>query len=339
MAMPLPGPVLAVPPAAPAVPGAAPAAAAAVLNATSFLIIDFHTNIKGLDKGSAPNGQQYYKLNASMLDPNNAQQITNNALPFINSVKLKKSYFKGMNRPTIIKTLFSAGLLKGIVGKALEDQFFKKGTPFYPRTARGGDPDIVNHNIQLYLELLFPTSLMSTGITLRLANNDYQINNSVWEHAQALRGTNATSKRESFGNNSWLESQTRQGNKLFKTYTIVVFLDLELGKATTMTKLNSRCDERRNKIREIAHKNPVTNSIIRFLYGDQARYKRNITKKKGHSVKAPRLFGTSRPLRPSAPYNPYPTAFAYRPRPSASPSPYSRFAGGKKTRKYKRRKH
>lgn len=317
------------------VPGAAAAAAAAVLNATSFLIIDFHTNIKGLDKGSGPNGQQYYKLDASMLDPNIGQQISNNALPFVNSVKLKKSYFKGMNRVTIIKTLFSAGLLKGIVGKALEDQFFKKGSPFNPRIARGGDPAIVRNNIQLYLDLLFPSSLMSSGITLRLANNDYQINNSDWEHAQTPRGANPSSMRESVGNNSWLESSKRQGNKLFKTYNIVVFLDLEPGKATTMTKLNSRCDARRNKIREIAHKNPVTRRIITFLYGDQARYKRNVTKKKGHSIRAPRLFGTNRPLRPTSPYNPY----GNRPRPSAPPPPYSRFMGGKKTRKYKRRKN
>ena len=329
----------AVPVAAPAVPGAAAAAAAAVLNATSFLIIDFHTNIKGLDKGSGPNGQQYYKLNASMLDPNLGQQISNNALPFVNSVKLKKSYFKGMNRLTIIKTLFSAGLLKGIVGKALEDQFFKKGTPFNPKTARGGDPAIVAHNIQLYLELLFPSSLMSSGITLRLANNDYQINNSEWEHAQPPRGANPTSNRESIGSNSWLESSKRQGNKLFKTYSIVVFLDLESGKATTMTKLNSRCDARRNKIREIAHKNPVTRRIITFLYGNQAKYKRNITKKKGHSVKAPRLFGTNRPLRATNPYNPYGYGYGYRPRPSAPPAPYARYGGGKKTRKYKRKKN
>ena len=317
------------------VPGAAAAAAAAVLNATSFLIIDFHTNIKGLDKGSGPNGQQYYKLNASMLDPNIGQQISNNAIPFVNSVELKQSYFKGMNRVTIIKTLFSAGLLKGIVGKALEDQYFKKGSPFNPRIARGGDPAIVRNNIQLYLDLLFPSSLMSSGITLRLANNDYQINNSDWEHAQTPRGANPSSMIESVGNNSWLESSKRQGNKLFKTYNIVVFLDLEPGKASTMTKLNSRCDARRNKIREIAHKNPVTRRIITFLYGNQARYKRNVTKKKGHSIRAPRLFGTNRPLRPASPYNPY----GNRPRPSAPPAPYSRFMGGKKTRKYKRRKN
>lgn len=318
-----------------------PGAAAAVLNATSFLIIDFHTNIKGLDKASGPNGQQYYKLNASMLDPNIGQQISNNALPFVNSVKLEKSYFKGMNRDTIIKTLFSAGLLKHIVGKALEDQNFKKGSPFNPRIARGGSKDIVRNNIQLYLDLLFPSSLMSNGITLRLANNDYEVNNSEWEHAK--EPPPASRIRESVGNNSWLESSRRQGNKIFKTYNIVVFLDIEPGKTTTMTKLNSRCDARRNKIREISHKNPLTQRIIKFLYGDQAKYKRNMTKKKGHSVKAPRLFGTNRPLRPRAPYNsnPYGLPRAYnsnpygnRPRPSAPP----RFMGGKKTRKYKRRK-
>ena len=59
-----------------------------------------------------------------------------------------------MNRVTIIKTLFSAGLLKGIVGKALEDQFLK--VRLQPKA---GDPAIVAHNIQLYLELLFPSSL------------------------------------------------------------------------------------------------------------------------------------------------------------------------------------
>ena len=121
---------------------------------------------------------------------------------------------------------------------------------------------------------------MSSGITLRLANNDYQINNSEWEHAQPPRGPNPTSNIESVGNNSWLESFKRQGNRLFKTYNIVIFLDLEPGKATAMTKLNSRCDARRNKIREIAHKNPVTRRIITFLYGNQSKYKRNITKKK-----------------------------------------------------------
>ena len=151
-----------------------------------------------------------------MLEPNTAQQLSNNALPFVNSINLKKSYFKGMNRPTIVKTLFSAGLLKGIVGKALNDQFFTKGTPINPRTARGGDINVVKNNIKLYLDLLFPSSLMSTGITLRLANNDYQINNVEWEHSQEPRGANPNSRRESSGNNSWLESSKRQGNKIYK---------------------------------------------------------------------------------------------------------------------------
>lgn len=315
-----------------AVPATTPAAVSNVLSATSFIIIDFYTNIKGLDKGSAPRGKQYYKLTASMLEPNGGQLISNNALPFVNSINLKKSYFKGMNRPTIIKTLFSAGLLKGIVGKALDDQFFTKGSPINPRISRGGDPKIVKNNIQLYLDLLFPSSLMSTGITIQLANNNYQINNATWEHSpQPAGGPTPNSEKESVANNSWLVSSKRQNNKIYKTYNIVVYLDLEPGKATTITKLNSRCDDRRNKIREIAYNNDFTNRFIKYLYGNSARYRRNITKKKGHSVKAPRLYGTNRPLRPSSPYTPHPHRYGARPL-----APYARFGG--KTKKYKRRK-
>lgn len=254
------------------------------LSNTSFIIIKFNTNIKDINPQI---------LTASTLDPSLTQSIRNNALPFVNSIKLKKSYFKGMNRADIIKTLFLGDRLKSIVSKALEDEFFTKGSYFNPATQLGGDTAIVENNIKVYLELLFPSSLFSKGISLYLNNNFYEINNAVWEHAKTPTG--GLSSVEESGNHSWLVSSRRMNNNLYKTYNISVYLDLEVGNTGIYSKLSSKCDERFNKIREISHKNPVTKAVITFLYGPNVNYKRKTSKKKGKSVMAPPLYGTYTP--------------------------------------------
>ena len=116
-----------------AAPQPIPAQVNLVLQATSFLKVEYYTNIKGLDKGNAPNGKDYFTLTSDVLDPNLANIQTSNVLPFINSVKLDKKMFSKLPRAQLIKTLFSPDLLKSYVKKALEKSFFSKGSKFNPK--------------------------------------------------------------------------------------------------------------------------------------------------------------------------------------------------------------
>ena len=320
-----PGPAPVIPPPAAPLPVAQ---AVPVLQASSYLIIQYYTNIKGV---TGDNNSKYRIFSPKDADPQVGNYITFNALPFINSVKLKKTWFSKLSHPDLIKTLFTPNLLSKYATQALADSVFKKGTPFNPKVPKGGLSSIVANNIKVYLDLLF-----SSGNPLYINNNRYEINNADWEKAPRASATNQV---EESGNNSWLVSTKVEQGKAFKVYTATIYLDLEKGKTTLYSQVSSKCDAKYNKIREIAHNVPATKAVIKFLYGDDVKYSRKTKKKQGHAIRAPPLFGTTRPLRPTAPYNPYANQNysnrAYNPR--TPPPAYRRFGGSRKKRTRRRK--
>ena len=263
------------------------------LQATSYLIIQYHTNIKGV---VGDNNSKYRIFTVKEADKQLGNYMSYNAFPFINSIKLERSWFSDLGRSELIKTLYSPAQLSKFATKALADSIFKSGSRLNPTVLPGGNVDIVKHNINVIFDLIF-----SSGNSMWISNNKYEINNADWEKSNIPAGPNPLNVLERSGNNNWMVSTKQEGNKVFKVYTITIFLDLTPGKSTLYGKASSKCDAKYNKIREIAHNVPATRSVIHFLWGPNVEYNRKVNKKTGHSIKAPPLYGSSRPYQAPPP--------------------------------------